>query len=77
MLVLTRKLGETIVIDGGITISVAKIERGRVRLGVQAPDNIRISRGEFGDLRELRVEDLAFGSRKYSIDRDRQLMLWS
>jgi carbon storage regulator len=46
MLVLTRKLGEKIVIDGGITVTVLEIAGQRVRVGVQAPDDVRILRGE-------------------------------
>ena len=37
MLVLSRKLNEKIVIDGGIVISVVKIDRNQIRLGIEAP----------------------------------------
>jgi carbon storage regulator len=46
MLVLSRKAGETITIGDGITVSVIRLEGGRVRLGVDAPKNVRIIRGE-------------------------------
>lgn len=46
MLVLTRKKGESIVIDGGITIQVANIDGNNVRLAINAPKNIRIYREE-------------------------------
>ncbi len=46
MLVLTRKADETIVIEGGITITVVKVGRNVVRIGVDAPDDRRIYRGE-------------------------------
>src|SRR5262249_5899278 len=36
MLVLTRKLGETIVIDNCITVTVAAIDGNKVRLGISA-----------------------------------------
>lgn len=45
MLVLTRKLKETIVIEGGITIHVLGIMGGKVRIGVHAPDR-KVDRGE-------------------------------
>lgn len=46
MLVLSRKLSEKIVIDGGIVVTVVKIEGGQVRLGIQAPENIKVFREE-------------------------------
>ena len=47
MLVLTRKLNEELVIgDQGITIKVVAVQGGRVRLGVQAPRDVRVERGE-------------------------------
>jgi carbon storage regulator len=46
MLVLNRKANEKVAIEGGITVSVLAVEGGRVRLGVAAPDDVRILRGE-------------------------------
>ena len=46
MLILTRKIGESIVIDGGITISVVQIKGKQVRLGIDAPSHSRIHRKE-------------------------------
>jgi carbon storage regulator len=46
MLVLSRKLNEKIVIDGGIVVTVVKIDRNQVRLGIEAPANVRIFREE-------------------------------
>lgn len=46
MLVLSRKVGESIVIDGDIVISVASVQGGRVKLCIDAPRSKRISRGE-------------------------------
>lgn len=46
MLVLTRKLGETIVIEGGITVTVVEVRGNRVKLGVIAPENRFIHRAE-------------------------------
>jgi carbon storage regulator len=49
MLVLSRKVGEAIVIDGGIVIRVAEIHGGRVRLAIDAPHSVRIDREEIRD----------------------------
>jgi carbon storage regulator len=46
MLVLTRKIQETLVIDGNIIVTVVSVENGRVRLGIEAPRNISVRRGE-------------------------------
>jgi carbon storage regulator len=49
MLVLTRRVGEEIVIDGHIRITITAVNRDRVRLGIEAPDNIRVDRREVHD----------------------------
>lgn len=46
MLVLSRKVGETIVIDGRIQVHVARISGGRVRLLVDAPQDVPVDRLE-------------------------------
>ncbi len=46
MLVLSRKVNEKIVIDGGIVVTVVKIEGGQVRLGIEAPKQIKVFREE-------------------------------
>jgi carbon storage regulator len=46
MLVLTRKIGETIVIDDDIRITVVQIKGKQVRVGVDAPKETKIHREE-------------------------------
>lgn len=46
MLVLTRKPGEKVVIDGGITITVTEVVGGRVKIGIEAPAHVSILRSE-------------------------------
>lgn len=46
MLVLSREVGEKIVIDGNITITVLSVRGNRVRLGIEAPAVIGIRRSE-------------------------------
>lgn len=48
MLVLARKTGERICLDGNIAITVLEINGKRARLGIEAPASIPILRGEFG-----------------------------
>ena len=44
MLVLKRKEGQTLKLSGGITVTVTEIGRGFVRLGVDAPLTVHVSR---------------------------------
>lgn len=46
MLVLSRKPGEEIKIDGGITIKIVDVRGGNVRVGITAPDEVGIVRAE-------------------------------
>ena len=46
MLVLTRKTAETIHIGNDVVIKVINCGRGRVKIGVEAPENVRVVRGE-------------------------------
>jgi carbon storage regulator len=46
MLVLTRKIGESLVIDGDITIKVSQIQGNRVKLCIDAPRSHRVVRAE-------------------------------
>ena len=44
MLVLSRKTGERIYIEPGIEIAIVEVRGSKVRIGVEAPDDIRIRR---------------------------------
>ena len=46
MLVLSRREGESIVLDGELTVTVLELHGNFVRLGVDAPDNVKILRDE-------------------------------
>jgi carbon storage regulator len=54
MLVLTRKTGEKIHIGDGITLTVVEVSRSRVRLGIDAPTEVRVRRGELNEFAEVR-----------------------
>jgi carbon storage regulator len=60
MLVLSRKLNEKIVIDGNIVVTIVKIDRNQVRIGIQAPGDVPIQREELLTLdRHFQVADAA------------------
>jgi len=62
MLVLSRKRGQSIVIDGQIVVSVVDVGRGRVQIGVTAPREMPVYREEL----QQRLRDEA----GLTIDRD-------
>uniref|UniRef100_A0A7C2K1D1 Translational regulator CsrA n=1 Tax=Schlesneria paludicola TaxID=360056 RepID=A0A7C2K1D1_9PLAN len=59
MLVLTRKRGESISIDGRIEVRVLSVQGNRVRLGVTAPDSVSVRRGELVFDVEMEPNDVA------------------
>ncbi|MFO0817884.1 MAG: carbon storage regulator [Pirellulales bacterium] len=48
MLVLSRKIGETVVIGGNIEVTVTRVAGNRVTLGISAPSSVRVVRAELG-----------------------------
>ena len=60
MLILSRKAGDAIVIDGGIRIVVVQCERGPVRIGIEAPAEVTILRAEL-------LEQVAAQNRRASV----------
>jgi carbon storage regulator len=46
MLVLSRKSGEQVIIDGNIRVTVLRVSGKRVKLGIYGPKNVPIYRGE-------------------------------
>ena len=46
MLVLSRKIHERLLLDGDIRISVLRIRGNQVRLGIEAPDRVKVVRKE-------------------------------
>ena len=49
MLILSRKLNESIVIDGRIIVKILRIDRDTVKLGIQAPAELPVHRQEIFD----------------------------
>ena len=49
MLILTRRVGETVMIGEEITVTVLGVKGNQVRLGVQAPRDVAVHREEIHD----------------------------
>lgn len=54
MLVLTRRIGETICIGDDIEVRVLEVSSGKVRLGIEAPDDQVIVREELKRRKDFR-----------------------
>ncbi|MHB0777320.1 carbon storage regulator CsrA [Halomonas sp. WWR20] len=46
MLILTRRVGETLVIGDDITVTVLGVKGSQVRIGINAPRNVAVNREE-------------------------------
>jgi len=57
MLVLSRKLGEKIVIGDNIIVTVVKIDRNQIRLGIEAPNSVPVFREEILIGRNAEMEE--------------------
>ncbi|HEY4100193.1 MAG TPA: carbon storage regulator CsrA [Gemmatimonadales bacterium] len=66
MLVLNRKVGEAIVVDGDIRIVVISSDRRGVRLGIEAPQSTNILREEL--LKEVEAENQRAGAGAAALD---------
>ena len=56
MLVLARKLDESIVIGDNITVKIVSIDKGVIKLGIEAPKDVSIVRSELlEDVKDLNI----------------------
>ncbi len=46
MLVLSRKVGETLIVGNEIAVTIVRVNGNTVRLAIEAPDNVRVLRQE-------------------------------
>lgn len=61
MLILTRRVGEKLIIGDEISVTVLGVKGNQVRIGVHAPDNVAIHREEIYD--RIKVEQQSNGVR--------------
>ena len=64
MLVLSRKVGERIVIGDDVTLVVSRVSGNRVSIGIEAPDDVKVIRGELKRFRDEFTETNASHSPK-------------
>ena len=56
MLVITRKTGEGLRIGENIRVTVVEIAKDRVKLGIEAPSDVRIIRNELFDTEKFNIQ---------------------
>jgi carbon storage regulator len=49
MLILTRRVGETLMVGDDVTVTVLGVKGNQVRIGVNAPKNVAVHREEIYD----------------------------
>jgi carbon storage regulator len=63
MLILSRKTGESIIIDGRILVKIVRIEGGMVKVGIDAPAEVPVHRQEVFDEIQRNNQEAATRSR--------------
>lgn len=58
MLVLSRKVGQTIHVGDSVKLVINRISANRVTIGIEAPEGVRILRGELEPIAEAFKEEL-------------------
>jgi carbon storage regulator len=58
MLILTRRVGETLMIGDEVTVSVLSVKGGQVKVGINAPRNVAVHREEIYKRIQLEQEQL-------------------
>ncbi len=62
MLIISRKVGEAIVIDEQITVTIIEIRGDRVKLTIAAPATVPVDRAEIRQRRQPAAEDHVLAS---------------
>jgi carbon storage regulator len=72
MLVLTRKPGQKVVLDDNIIVTVVEVKGSQVRLAFEAPDQVRILRGEL----VVQADDLESAEQPHDADLEAKPAEW-
>ncbi len=61
MLILTRRVGETIKIGADIEVSVVGVNRNQVRIGIKAPPQVSVDREEIAERKARGLQPRSLG----------------
>ena len=67
MLILTRRVGESVMIDGDITVTVLGVKGNQVRVGINAPKEVAVHREEIYERIKLEVQAAGGGADKLPV----------
>lgn len=60
MLILSRKIGETLMVGDDVTVTVLGVRGGQVRMGINAPKNISVHREEvYNNIQQERAQGIS------------------
>jgi carbon storage regulator len=68
MLILTRRVGEAVVIDEEVTVTILGVKGNQVRIGVNAPKSVSVHREEIFE--RIKNERLTSGNSAHEADGD-------
>jgi carbon storage regulator len=66
MLILTRRVGETVMIGNDVTVTVLGVKGNQVRIGINAPKNVAVHREEIYERIKREQQDSEGGESKAS-----------
>jgi carbon storage regulator len=59
MLVLTRKAGQSILIDGNIEVCILEVSEGAIKIGINAPKSVKVLRKEIiSEVKNQNIESI-------------------
>jgi carbon storage regulator len=62
MLILTRRVGEALVVGTEVTVTVMAVKGNQVRIGINAPKDVQVHREEVYDRVQAEKEDTSSGA---------------